>query len=97
MKLKNLFELVGTKIITKQTSIDPNTGKISWDVEYEPDFTDVLNSFNTLIEDLDNTIKKHGIRDASIITSLKALRATKSALLKTLQSKYPEYIKDYKN
>lgn len=95
MKLKQLFELTGTKILTKRTAVDPDTGKISWDVEYEPDFTDILNNLNTLIEDLDSTMKKHGIKDPSILLSLKALRSTKASLLKTLQTKYPEYIKDY--
>ena len=94
-KLKDLLEMTGTEFTTTQTSFDPETGKISWDVEYSPDFSEILEELNNLIVSLDKTVKKHSIKDKEITTSLKALRSVKSTLLKTLQAKYPEYIKNY--
>jgi hypothetical protein len=85
----------GTEFITTQSDTDPETGKISWDVDYKPDFSGILDNINTVILDLKKAIKKHSVKDPAILTSLKALRSTKSALLNTLQSKYPEYIKNY--
>jgi hypothetical protein len=95
INLTKILEDIGTTFSTKRTAVDPNTGKITWDVQYSPDFTEILYNMNQLAEDLDSTIKKHGIRDASIVASLKAIRSAKANLLKTLEIKYPEYIKDY--
>ena len=85
----------GTEFITTQSDIDPETGKISWDVDYKPDFSGILDNINTVILDLNKAIKKHSIKDPEILTSLKALRSTKTTLLNILQTKYPEYIKSY--
>ena len=94
-KLKELLEMVGTDFKSTQTALDPETGKITWDIEYYPDFSGILENLNDVISDLDKSIKKHSIKDKEITTSLKALRSVKSTLLKTLESKYPEYIKNY--
>lgn len=94
IKLTKILENVGTGFKTTKTDVDPDTGKISWDVEYFPDFSEILENYNKLINDLDGTIKKHGIKDAAIFASLKNLKSSKAILLKTLQAKYPEYIKN---
>jgi hypothetical protein len=37
--LKHLLEISDySKIVTKQTDFNPETGKISWDVSYTPNF-----------------------------------------------------------
>jgi hypothetical protein len=94
-KLKDLLEVSGTGFKTTQTKVDPNTGRIEWDVEYYPDFSEILHSLNDLIKGLDDTIKKHSIKDSEILTSAKALKSIKSIILKTLELKHPEYIKNY--
>jgi len=93
--LKELLEMSGTEFKTTQTGVDPETGKISWDVEYYPDFSGIIENINDLISDLNSAVKKHSIKDKDILMSLKALRSTKATLLNTLQTKYPEYIKNY--
>ena len=96
MKLKDLLEVSGTSFTTKQTSVDPETGKIGWDVEYFPDFSEILNSIDDTSKALEKTIHDYSIEDEEILTSLKGLKAIKSILLKTLQKNHPDYIKDYK-
>lgn len=94
-KLLQILEMSGTEFSTTQTGTDPETGKISWDVEYHPDFSGILDNLNNTIADLNKAVKMHSIKDKDILLSLKALRSVKSSLLKTLEAKYPEYIKNY--
>lgn len=99
MKKNNLLDIVkeitAHGFTTKQTGVDPNTGKISWDVEYFPDFTSVLERLDSTIAELQKIIKKEAITDEVFTQSLKVLKSTKSIMLKRLQQQYPDYIKDY--
>jgi hypothetical protein len=95
MKLKDLLEISGQGFTTKQTSFDKDTGKIGWDVEYFPDFSEILDSIDSTSKALEKTIHDYSIQDEEIATSLKGLKAIKSILLKTLEKNHPDYIKDY--
>jgi hypothetical protein len=59
MKLKELiFEEDALGFKTTQTSIDPVTGQVTWDVEYTP-LVKVDSELEKLAIDLDSAVKKH--------------------------------------
>lgn len=82
-----------TKAITTQTDIDPETGKISWDVSYAPNFDEILKKLDSVIHDIQQAEKEAGISDQVISKSLLALRAAKKAIKDRIELKYPEFIK----
>jgi hypothetical protein len=84
-----------SKAITKQTGVDPETGKISWDVSYVPNFDEILKKLDSVIRDIQEAEKEAGISDQVINKSLLALKATKKAIKDRVELKYPEYIKNY--
>lgn len=95
-KLIDLLEIsADTGFTTKQTAVDPETGKISWDVEYYADFSEVMQNLDRDIRDLQNAIKKSSLRDRDVEMSLKAMKLAKQKMIQTLRNKYPEYIKNY--
>jgi hypothetical protein len=94
--LKQLLELGDySSISTKQTGIDPDTGKISWDVEYYVDFSEVIKNIDRDIKDLQSAVKESSIIDRDIELSINAIKLAKQKILKTLKNKYPEKIKNY--
>jgi hypothetical protein len=95
-KLIDLLELgADTRFATTQTAVDPETGKISWDVEYFADFSEVIKNIDSDIKDLQSAVKESSIRDRDIELSINAIKLAKQKILKTLKTKYPEYIKNY--
>lgn len=92
--LKSLLEVGDySAFTTKQTGIDPETGKISWDVEYYPDFSAIFKKLDDVIRNIQSAEKDEHINDPIINQSIKALKATKKALEIRIQDKYPQYIK----
>lgn len=95
-KLIDLLEVgADTRFATKQTGVDPETGKVSWDVEYFADFSEVMQNMDKDVRDLQNAVKQSSIRDRDIELSMNAIKLAKQKILKTLKNKYPEYIKNY--
>lgn len=88
-----LRELIGKKFTSKQTSSDPETGVTSWSVNYTPDFTGVVKSYNRLISDLNKALVANNLQeDETLIDVLKSLKANRTFFHKTVKRKYPEYI-----
>jgi uncharacterized protein YdcH (DUF465 family) len=91
--LKHLLEISDySKIVTKQTDFNPETGKISWDVSYTPNFEKIFKKIDSVIQDIQEAEKEAGISDEVINKGLMALRATKKAIKDRIESKYPEYL-----
>ena len=96
LKLKKIVEeITAHGFKTTQTSVNPDTGKISWDVEYFPDFSSVLEHLDSSISELQKIIKQEALTDEVFLQSLKVLKSAKSIMLKRLKQQYPDYIKDY--
>ena len=92
--LKSLLEVGDySAFTTKQTGVDPETGKISWDVQYYPDFTMILKKLDDVIRNIQSAEKDEHINDPVINQSVKALKATKKAIETRIQEKYPEFLK----
>jgi hypothetical protein len=95
-KLIDLLEIgTDTRFATTRTGVDPETGKISWDVQYFPDFSEVMQNLEKDIKDLQSASKESSLRDRDIELSINAIKLAKQKILKTLKNKYPEYIKNY--
>jgi hypothetical protein len=88
--LKENEDIKGKKITTTQTSVDPVTRSITWDVEYEPDFSQLLRvlidaeklAYNLLAE------KKLG-RDKFFKEIASNIRYIKNEYRNHLRDKYP--------
>lgn len=92
--LKTLLEIGDyTTAITKKTGEDPETGKISWDVSYSPNFTLILKKIDEVIHNIQDAQKDEKISDPVINQSIKALKATKKALQDRIIQNYPNFLK----
>ena len=92
--LKQLLELGDySAATTKQTAVDPETGKISWDVSYKPDFTRILKKLDEVIKNIQDAEKDEHISDPILNQSLKSLKTTKKTIENRILEKYPEFLK----
>ena len=93
-KLKELLEIGDySAASTKQTEIDPETGKISWDVSYKPDFTLILKKLDEVIKNIQDAEDDEHISDPIINQSIRSLKTTKKTLESRILEKYPEFLK----
>lgn len=59
MKIKDIiFEEDALGFKTTQTAVDPETGQITWDVEYTP-LVKIDTELGKLADELDSAVKKH--------------------------------------
>lgn len=62
MKIKNILEQKwkqdSPEFQTKKTNIDPETGQVTWDVEYTP-LINIDKSIEKIYEELKHALKKH--------------------------------------
>lgn len=104
MKLKELIKKVlikeiesikGKTFTTTQTDVDPETGKISWDVEYEPDFAKLLKDIITAEKTAYAVISDKNLRkDKSLKEIAVHLKDLKNFYRDHLRNEYPgEYEK----
>jgi hypothetical protein len=95
MKLKKLLPegVIGRKAITTKTGTDPETGAVTWKVNYVPDFTGVIKSLNRVIRDLDEAMKTNNLSDdPSLKKHSNDLKYIKYSLLKKLKKDHPDKI-----
>ena len=78
---------------TTQTDVNPETGKISWDVSYKPDFTLILKKLDEVIKNIQAAEKDEHISDPVLNQSLKSLKTTKRTIENRILEKYPEFLK----
>jgi hypothetical protein len=78
---------------TTQTAVDPDTGKISWDVSYKPDFNLILNKLDEVIKNIQQAEKDEHISDPILNQSLKSLKTTRKTIESRIIEKYPEFLK----
>jgi hypothetical protein len=78
---------------TTQTDVNPETGKISWDVSYKPDFTLILKKLDEVIKNIQAAEKDEHISDPVLNQSLKSLKATRRTIENRILEKYPEFLK----
>jgi len=92
--LKQLLEIGDySAATTTQTGVDPETGKISWDVSYKPDFNRIFKKLDEVIENIKKAETDEHIKDPVIEQSLRALKAAKRSLETRIMEKYPEFLK----
>lgn len=92
--LKSLLEIGDySSAITTQTGIDPETGKISWDVSYKPDFNLIFKKLDEVIKNIQQAESDEHIKDPVIEQSLRALKAAKKSMEARIMDKYPEFLK----
>jgi hypothetical protein len=92
--LKQLLEIGDyTAVTTKQTSVDPETGKISWDVSYKPNFNTIFKKLAEVIDNIKKAEMDEHIKDPVIEQSVRALKAAKKQLESRIMEKYPEFLK----
>ena len=92
--LRQLLELGDYSMArTTQTDFNPETGKISWDVSYKPDFTLILKKLDEVIKNIQAAEKDEHISDPVLNQSLKSLKATKRTIENRILEKYPEFLK----
>lgn len=92
--LKQLLEIGDyTAATTKQTAVDPETGKISWDVSYKPDFNLIFKKLDEVIKNIQDAERDEHISDPIIKQSLRSLKTTRRTLENRIIEKYPEFLK----
>lgn len=92
--LKQLLEIGDyTAATTKQTAVDPETGKISWDVSYKPDFNLIFKKLDEVIKNIQDAERDEHISDPIIKQSLRSLKTTRRTLENRILEKYPEFLK----
>ena len=92
--LKQLLEIGDySAITTTKTGVDPETGKISWDVSYNPDFNRIFKKLQEVIDNIKQAEIDEHIKDPVIEQSLRALKAAKKSLEARIMEKYPEFLK----
>jgi hypothetical protein len=92
--LKQLLEIGDySAATTTQTAVDPETGKISWDVSYKPDFNVILKKLDEVIKNIQAAEKDEHISDPVLNQSLKSLKATRRTIENRILEKYPEFLK----
>ena len=79
----------GTK--STVTDIDPETGRITWDIEDTPDFTSVFRNLKKSKEFLDSLVKNKDIRsDSTMLKLQQELTKTFNELRTHVRKNYPE-------
>ena len=79
----------GTK--STVTDIDPETGRITWDIEQTPDFTSVFKNLKTTKEFMDSLIKTKDVRsDSTMLKLQQELTKTFNELRTHVRKNYPE-------
>jgi len=79
----------GTK--STVTDIDPETGRITWDIEQTPDFTSVFKNLKTTKEFLDSLVKTKDVRsDSTMLKLQQELTKTFNELRTHVRKNYPE-------
>ena len=92
--LKELLEVGDySRVTTTQTSIDPETGKISWDVSYKPDFNVIFKKLDDAIKSIQSVESEEKIKDPIIDKNVRELKAIRRSLENRVMEKYPEYLK----
>ena len=92
--LKQLLEIGDyTLASTTQTGVDPETGKISWDVSYKPNFTLILKKLDEVIKNIQDAEKDEHISDPILNQSLRSLKTTRKTIESRIIEKYPEFLK----
>lgn len=92
--LKQLLEIGDySAATTTQTAVDPETGKISWDVSYKPDFNVILKKLDEVIKNIQAAEKDEHISDPVLNQSLRSLKATRRTIENRILEKYPEFLK----
>lgn len=92
-KLIDLLEVGDiVKVKTTQTGVDPETGKISWDVEYYVDFKEVIKKLEEIIIDFHKARKMRKVDDAKIIEIMNTVKSAKTALIKRLNEIDPSLL-----
>jgi hypothetical protein len=94
MKLNKLLEgVIGKKFTTTVQDKDPENFSTTWKVDYTPDFTGVVKSYNRLILDFTKAIKTNNLQDDPVMHDiLVKMKGNREFLHKTLKRKYPDYI-----
>lgn len=92
--LKKLLEIGDyTAATTTQTAVDPETGKISWDVTYKPDFNRILKKLDEVIKNIQQAEIDEHIKDPILEKNLRELKAIRRSIYDRLLEKYPEFLK----
>ena len=92
--LKQLLEIGDySAATTTQTGVDPETGKISWEVSYNPDFNRIFKKLDEVIDNIKKAQVDERIKDTIIEQNIKALKAVRRSLEKRVMEKYPEFLK----
>ena len=92
--LKQLLEIGDyTSASTTQTGVDPETGKISWDVSYKPNFTLILKKLDEVIKNIQDAEKDEHISDPILNQSLRSLKTSRKTIESRIIEKYPEFLK----
>jgi hypothetical protein len=92
--LKQLLEIGDySAATTTRTGIDPETGKISWDVSYKPDFNRIFKKLDEVIDNIKKAEIDEQIKDPIIEQNIKALKTVRRSLEKRVIEKYPEFLK----
>lgn len=93
-KLIDLLEIGDyTAATTTQTDVNPETGKITWDVKYKPDFNVIFKKLDDIIHNIQDAEDDEHLSDPVINQSIKALKAAKKAMQDRVLEKYPEFLK----
>jgi hypothetical protein len=94
MKLNKLLEgVIGKKFNTVLQAQDPEKLSTTWKVNYTPDFTSVVKSYNILIRDYEKALKENKIENDPVLHDvLVKMKGNRAFLHKTLKRKYPNYI-----
>jgi hypothetical protein len=95
MKLKKLLPeaIAGKTPISRITNKDPESGSITWNISYKPDFTGIVKKYNELIRDIEKAVKSNNLQDDVVMKDvINKAKSNRTFLHKTLKRKYPEYI-----
>jgi len=92
--LKKLLEIGSyTNITSTKTGVDPETGKISWDVSYKPDFNSIFKKLDEVIKNIKSAEEDEHIKDPIIEKNIRGLKAIRRSLEERILEKYPEFLK----
>lgn len=94
--IKSLKE--GEDFVSKQTGVDPETGAISWDIEYKPDLDSLKKEITNVIDRLEKLesklgekgLEKFSLSAQSIKTLAKVLRRRFSILKTKIKNVFPQ-------
>jgi len=83
-------------IVTKQTDVDPETGAITWDVTYTPDYAMIYNSFKKLNKSYKTFLNyKETIQDPEFKKIFAAFTVVWNAFRSHMRTNYPEQYRKF--